>query len=239
MAMQRLDLQNTGLSEAKVTDLGLAEMRKLGMLPEDGRCDHDAFEKWRAAVKAHFEVPWTSITPPMERLLYGITCAKRPRSIVAIGTFCGNTLAWVVGPACEPGKCYSAERLVGLDVDEKAVATARRNYAALPPHNVELLLEDGHAYLDRTDFPIDLLYLDAHGPLPGTDGPRTKLIYLTLLERAYDRIPEGGLVVAHDTTPEYFIRQAQQYLEYVRDKSRFRESISLEPDSEGLEVSMK
>ena len=175
----------------------------------------------------------------MERLLYGITCARRPRNVVAVGTFCGNTLAWVVGPACEPGKCYAADRLVGLDVDEKAVGIARGNFAALPPNNVEVLLEDGHAYLERTDFPIDLLYLDAHGPLPGTDGPSTKLIYLTLLERAYDRMPEGGLVVAHDTTPEWFVRRAGKYLEYVRDRSRFSESISLEPDHEGLEVSMK
>jgi predicted O-methyltransferase YrrM len=65
------------------------------------------------------------------------------------------------------------------------------------------------------------------------------LIYLTLLERAYDKIPPGGLVVAHDTLPEWFVRTAGEYLEFVRDRSNFRISLSLEPDGEGLEVSVK
>ena len=92
---------------------------------------------------------------------------------------------------------------------------------------------------DRIDHPIDLLYLDAGGALPGTDGPETKKIYLTLLQRAYDKIPKDGLVIAHDVLLEGFLAQASEYLDFVRHKGHFRDSVTLIPDHAGIEVSVK
>jgi predicted O-methyltransferase YrrM len=228
------------LDEVQNTDDVLRQLKEMGILTGNGVLEHSRFDALRGAVKAVFEVPWTSITPPMERLLYGISAVQRPRNIVAIGIFCGNTLIWNIGSGCGPGQCYTPEHLVGVEIDPKPAALARENLRRLGVlEHIELLAEDGHAVLERIDYPIDLLYLDAHGPLPGTTGPSTKKIYLTLLERAYDKIPAGGLVLAHDTIPEWFIRQAGEYLEFVRSKRYFRESVSLEPDSQGLEVSVK
>lgn len=228
------------LDEAENIDKVVAQMRELEVLTGPGECNHTSFEALRSAVKEHFEVPWTSITPPMERLLYSISAVNQPRNIVAIGIFCGNTLIWNIGSACGPGCCYSAERLVGVEIDSEKTALARANLERIGAlDSVELLAEDGHETLERVDYPVDLLYLDANGPLPGTTGPSTKKIYLTLLQRAYDKMPPGSLVVAHDTVPEWFVRSAGEYLDFVRDPAHFRESISVEPDKVGIEVSVK
>jgi predicted O-methyltransferase YrrM len=176
----------------------------------------------------------------MERTLYGISSVQQPPNIVAIGIFCGNTFVWNVGSACGPGKCYTAKHLLGTDIDVDAIKLARSNFTKLGAiRDVDILTEDGHTLLDRIDYPIDLLYLDANGPLPGTTGPGTKKIYLTLLQRAYSKIPRGGLVVAHDTTPDWFVRDAGCYLDYVRDSANFRLSVSIEPDDQGVEISVK
>jgi len=228
------------LDEAENIDKAVAQMRELGVLTGPGECNHTSFEVLRSAVRRNFKIPWTSITPPMERLLYSISAVNQPRNIVAIGIFCGNTLIWNIGAACGPGRCYSAERLVGVEIESKSAALARANLEKIGVlDSVELLDEDGHETLERADHPIDLLYLDANGALPGTTGPSTKKIYLTLLQRAYDKMPPGALVVAHDTVPEWFVRSAGEYLDFVRDPAHFRESVSVEPDKVGIEVSVK
>jgi len=237
--MKRI-IADTVLNEAENIDKAVAQMRELGVLTGPGECNHKLFGALRSAVKEHFEIPWTSITPPMERLLYSISAVNQPRNIVAIGIFCGNTLIWNIGAACGPGSCYSAERLVGVEVKIKSAALARANLERIGAlGSVKLLAEDGHETLERADYPIDLLYLDANGPLPGTTGPNTKKIYLTLLQRAYEKMSPGSLVIAHDTLPEWFAQNAGEYLDFVRDPAHFRESVSVEPDRVGIEVSVK
>jgi len=236
----RLVMTEWGLDERAATDRAIEELRRTGFLDGIGQCNHALFEELRAAVKREFEVPWTSITPPMERLLYAINSVHQPKTFVGIGIFCGNTLIWNIGAAVGPGKCYTAERVIASEIQSESVAIAARNLERIGAlDGVELLAEDGHAVLDRLEGPIDLLYLDANGPLPGTTGPSTKLIYLTLLERAYDKLRPGSLVLAHDTVPEWFPRTAGKYLEFVRDPAHFAASVSLEPDTEGLEVSVR
>jgi predicted O-methyltransferase YrrM len=228
------------LDETENIDTAITQMRGLGVLTGTGECNHTLIESLRSTVREHFEVPWTSITPPMERMLYAIAAVNQPRNIVAIGIFCGNTLVWNIGAACGPGRCYSAERLVGVEIESKSAVLARVNLERIGVLDaVELLAEDGHNTLARADYPIDLLYLDANGALPGTTGPSTKKIYLTLLQRAYDKMPPGSLVIAHDTLPDWFVRSAGEYLDFVRNPAHFRESLSVEPDKVGIEVSVK
>ena len=230
---------NADLDEKQKAEEIIAALHAKGVLPSTNYSE-DRFDSLRAAVREKFEIPWTSITPPMERLLYAIGATRKPKHVVAIGVFCGNTLIWNVGPACGPGKCYEAETLVGVEIEEEHTALARRNFEEIGAADaVEILAADGHAVIDAIEYPIDLLYLDANGALPGTDGPNTKRIYLSLLERAYEKIPKGGVVLAHDTAPDWFIRDAGVYLDFVRDGKNFAASFSLEPDSEGLELSLK
>jgi len=79
---------------------------------------------------------------------------------------------------------------------------------------------------------IDLLYLDADGS--GTQG---KGIYLDILERAYARIPDGGIVIAHNSIN--CAGQLAAYLEYVRDPANLSASMNMFIDGEGVEVTRK
>jgi len=237
--MERI-ITDLELNEAKGIAQTVAQMKEMEVLTGHGEINEAPFSALRNAVRENFNITWTSITSPMERLLYSISAVNQPRSIVAIGIFCGNTLIWNVGSACGPGKCYSAEHLVGVEIKPEPAALARENLNGIGIFDeVEVLAEDGHDVLDRIDYPIELLYLDANGALPGTDGPNTKKVYLSLLQRAYEKMPSGALAVAHDTIPEWFVRDAGIYLDFVRDKEHFRESISVEPDRVGIEVSVK
>jgi len=233
-------IPDKSMTEPDGTDWMIQRLHDLGALPSARSHSHELFERLRAAVRSSFNVPWTSISPPMERLLYSIASNRRPAHIVCIGVFCGNTLIWNAGAACGPGKCYEASRIIGVDIKKHSIDIAEENLNKLGVDGrVELRAEDGHSTLDGVDFPIDLLYLDAMGPLPGTTGPATKRIYLSLLQRAYDRMAPGGLVVAHDTLPAWFVKDAGAYLDFVRDTAHFRMSASLEPDDLGLEVSVR
>lgn len=225
------------LDEIGNIDRMIKMLQDAGIITGPGKCDHAKFEALRSAVKQHFHVPWTSITAPMERLLYAISATQQPANMVCIGIFCGNTLIWNIGSACGPGKCYEPDHLVGVEIEGESAKIARSNLESIGVLNsVELLAEDGHDIIDRINYPIDLLYLDATGKAPG---PRGKKIYYTLLQKAYDRIPKGGLVIGHDTIPEWFINQAGDYLNFVRDKTHFQDSVSMEPDKEGIELSVK
>lgn len=245
MPFERIPMMEWGLGEEQAVVRALDLLRREGFLPAHNpggnhHCDHAKFDALRTAVRREFHVPWTSITPPMERLLYAINAAHRPQCFVGIGIFCGNTLIWNIGAAVGPGKCYTARSLLGVEINPESAAIAVGNLERIGVlGDVQLLVEDGHETLSRIEGPIDLLYLDATGPLPGTTGPNTKLIYLSLLERAYDKLRPGSLVLAHDTAPQWFVESAGAYLDFVRDANHFRASVSLEPDTEGLEVSVR
>ena len=55
-------------SEIQVVDRALSVLRDNEMIPHV-TYDHDKFTAHRNAVKENFEIPWTGITPRMQRLL--------------------------------------------------------------------------------------------------------------------------------------------------------------------------
>jgi len=228
--VKRLVAQNPDADERGGIDDVVRRLREWGVLTGEGTCPHDSFEVLRKEVHERFKIPWTSITPAMERLLYAVAAVNQPRSIVAVGIFCGNTLIWNIGPACGPGKCYTAQHLVGVEVKPDRVDMARDNLAAIGVKEpVEVIAGDGHEILRGIDYPIDLLYLDCDCP------------YGPMLDAAYGRVPEGGLVIAHNTIHKGWAKQetSKEYLALVRDASVFRESVSVEPDDMGIEVSVR
>ena len=98
----------------RAVDTILARLKSDGVVADQADYARDCFEALRREVKATFEVPGTTISPMMERLLYMLACVRRPRRIVALGVFCGNTLVWNVGPTCGSGKVFRAECCLGL-----------------------------------------------------------------------------------------------------------------------------
>ena len=218
--------------EIEVVGGALSVLVEAGILPHS-RYDAGKMLAHRAAVRENFDIPWTAITPRMQRLLYAINAIARPRVIVAVGIFCGNTFISNAGAAIGPGACYEAERLVGLEIRKEEADRARRNVASIDGEGrAEVLGEDGILYLRGFNGAIDLLYLDADG-----GRGKGKSIYLDMVQTAAHALRPGSLVLAHNSANS--ASSLADYLGYVRDPAHFRASANMIVDDQGLEVSLR
>jgi predicted O-methyltransferase YrrM len=218
--------------EIAAVDGALKALVEAGVLPH-ARYDLEKMLAHRAAVRENFDIPWTAITPRAQRLLYAVNAVARPRVVVAVGIFCGNTFISNAGAAVGPGACYRAERLVGIEIRTEEADRARRNVAAIDPEGqAEVLGMDGLPWLQAFQGVIDLLYLDADGA-----GGRGKSIYLDLVQAAEHALRPGSLVLAHNSVNA--CQKLVDYLAYVRDPAHFRESVNVIVDDQGLEVSVR
>ena len=212
--------------EIEAVDAALTALVDAGMLPHK-QYDEEKMLAHRAAVRDNFEIPWTGISPRMQRLLYAINAITQPRVMVAMGVFCGNTFISNAGAAIGPGACYEAERLVGIEIKPEEAARAKRNVATIDAKDqAEIIAGDGVEWLKEFDGSIDILYIDADGA------------YRRITEEARARqLHPRSLVLAHNSVN--LAHQIADFLEYVRDPGNFTESINVIIDDQGLEVSMR
>ena len=218
--------------EIRVVDDALEVLTAAGILVTTAYDKHK-FLAHRKAVRERFDIPWTAITPRMQRLLYAINAIAQPEVMVSVGVFCGNTFISNAGAAIGPGRCYTAHHVIGIEIRPEEAERARRNVATLEAHNVQvdILGEDGIPWLQNFKGNIDLLYIDADGPRG-----RGKSIYLDILEAGLHTLRPGSLVLAHNSVNSAY--QLTDYLAYVRDTSHFRASANMIVDDQGLEVSL-
>ncbi len=218
--------------EIAAVDAALAALRQAGILPHT-RYDPALFLAHRAAVAERFEIPWTGITPRMQRLLYAINAIVQPQVMLAAGVFCGNTFISNAGAAIGPGARYAARRLIGVEIKPEEADRARRNVAQVDPAGVaEVVADDAVAVAVAMKDPINLLYLDADGT-----GAKGKGVYLDILEAAWDKMPVGAVILAHNSVN--CAAALKFYLAHVRDAAHCRASVNVILDGEGLEVSLK
>jgi predicted O-methyltransferase YrrM len=218
--------------EIEVVDAALGMLQEAGVLPHV-RYDNARLLAHRSAVAELFDIPWTAITPRMQRLLYAVNAIVQPRNMIAAGVFCGNTFISNAGAAVGPGACYAADALIGVEIVEEEARRAERNVRRIDPTGVaRVVAADAVEVAAGFVEPIQLLYLDADGT-----GGRGKGVYLDILEACYDRIPPGGVVLAHNSVN--CAERLKWYLEFVRDPANFRSSVNVIFDPEGLEVSLK
>jgi predicted O-methyltransferase YrrM len=218
--------------EVAVVDKALSVLCQAGALPH-GNYDHTKMAAHRQAVRDLFEIPWTAITPRMQRLLYAVNAIKQPANMIAAGVFCGNTFISNAGAAVGPGACYTARQLIGIEIVPEEAARAERNVRRMDPTGVaRIVAGDAIPFVASFTEPIHLLYLDADGtPRQG------KGVYLDILEAGYDRMPPGSLVLAHNSANA--ADRLKHYLAFVRDPAHFNASVNVILDVEGLEVSVK
>ncbi len=218
-------------AEIAVVDEALAMLVAEGILPH-ATYDHDLFLAYRQAVIDNVEIPWTAITPRMQRLLYAISAIHQPQRMLAAGVFCGNTFLSNAGAAVGPGAAYKAHTCVGVEIDPERAALAERNVRNVDPTGVaSIAAEDAIDVAANWEGAIDLMYLDADGT------PETgKGIYLTILQAGWDKIPAGGVILAHNSVNA--AERLTNYLEFVRDDANCA-SVNVIFDGEGLEVSAK
>lgn len=218
--------------ESEVVDEALNVLKNAGILPHT-HYDREKFLLFRRAVAEQFEIPWTAITPRMQRLLYAINAIVQPKVMIAAGVFCGNTFISNAGAAVGPGACYTAQDLVGVEIKPEEAARAERNVRRIDPTGVaRIVAADAVDVVAQYDRQIDLLYLDADG-----DGRRGKGIYLDILEAAWDKLHPGSVVLAHNSVN--CAEMLTHYLAFVRDENNFRASVNVVLDGEGLEVSVR
>ncbi len=218
--------------EIAVVHAALETLREADLLPHTNY-DGARMLAHRAAVRDRFEIPWTAITPRMQRVLYAINAIAQPATMIAAGVFCGNTFISNAGAAVGPGACYSASSLIGVEIVAAEAERAERNVRRIDPTGTAwVVAADAVDVVAEFEQPIHLLYLDADG-----DRGRGKGIYLEILEAAYEKMPGGSLVLAHNSVN--CAERLRPYLEFVRDARRMSGSVNVVLDGEGLEVSAR
>ncbi|HOT37775.1 MAG TPA: class I SAM-dependent methyltransferase [Candidatus Latescibacteria bacterium] len=218
--------------EVRIVDQALERLRAAGIIPHT-RYDSDKMLAFRAQVAASFDIPWTAITPRQQRLIWAINAICQPKTMVAAGVFCGNTFISNAGAAVGAGAAYRAERLIGLEIKQDEAARAERNVRRIDPTGVaKCVAADAVDFVRDMTGEINLLYLDADGA-----GGRGKGVYLDILEAAWDKMPKGSIVLAHNSVN--CAEKLSYYLAFVRDTANMEASMNVVIDGEGLEVSAK
>jgi len=218
--------------EIAIVGGALNVLHEAGILPHTDY-DHEKMLAHRQAVRDLFDIPWTAITPRMQRLLYAINAIVRPENMIAAGVFCGNTFISNAGAGVGPGACYTAKQLIGVEIRPEEAKRAERNVRRIDPTGIaRVVAEDAVETVAKFSEPINLLYLDADGR-----GGKGKGIYLEILEAGYDKMPSGSVVLAHNSAN--LAERLKHYLGFVRDPAYFRASVNVIFDIEGLEVSVK
>lgn len=218
--------------EIAIVGDALDALRGAGIIPHT-QYDGEKMLAHRAAVAELFEIPWTAISPRMQRLLYAINAVARPPVMIAAGCFCGNTFISNAGAAVGPGACYAARDLVGIEIVAGEAARAERNVRRIDPTGAaRVVAANAVPFVAEYQEPVNLLYLDADG----TD-ERGKGVYLDILRGCYGRMHAGSIVLAHNSVN--CAASLSEYLGFVRNPLNFHASINVILDPEGLEVSVK
>lgn len=218
--------------EIAVVDGALKVLHEVGILPHTDY-DHAKMLAFRQAVREKFEIPWTAITPRMQRFIYAVNAIIQPENMIAAGVFCGNTFISNAGAAVGPGASYRAKNLIGVEIKPHEAERAERNVRSIDPTGVaRVVAEDAVDTVKNFSDNINLLYLDADG-----DKGRGKGIYLEILKACYDKMPPGSVVLAHNSANA--TERLKHYLEFVRDPVNFHASVNVIFDVEGLEVTGK
>ncbi|MHB0999436.1 MAG: class I SAM-dependent methyltransferase [Armatimonadota bacterium] len=219
-------------SEIEVVDGALRMLVDAGILPH-AEYDHRKMLAHREAVRDMFEIPWTAISPRMQRLIYAINAITQPNNMIAAGVFCGNTFISNAGAAVGPGKSYTASNLIGVEIKPEEAERAERNVRCIDPSGTaRILAADAVDVAAQFTGSIDLLYLDADG-----DEVRGKGIYYDILQASLDKMHPGSVVLAHNSVN--CADKLAHYLNYVREPANFKSSVNVIFDIEGLEVSVR
>ncbi|MDA0167663.1 class I SAM-dependent methyltransferase [Solirubrobacter taibaiensis] len=214
-----------------IVDGVVATLHQKGALATAAPAPWGAFLRMSNLVHEQFEIPSTTITPIMRRVLFGLGCAARAANVVGVGTFVGYALAWLVRDRDDPSSAPFAETAYAIEIDAEANRVARRNCALLN-HGPRLSFADADGTVPASYpvWPIDLLYLDLD------DAHERKAGYVHALEAAGDRLRSGALVLAHDPCVPQFAESFAAYHEYVRTSDRLCGPWILPVDECGLSV---
>jgi len=128
-----------------------------------------------------------AVPPKDGRLLRILAESTGAKHVVELGTSYGYSgLWWCLALGTTGGK------LTTYEIDPKRAARARDNFKKAGVEALVTIVEgDAHAEVAKLKEPIDILFLDAD-----------KSGYLDYLQKLLPLVRPGGLIVAHNMTPE-------------------------------------
>jgi predicted O-methyltransferase YrrM len=152
------------------------------------------------------------------QLLYALTRAARPQTVVEFGTSFGISTIFLAAAVIDNG----AGRVVTTELSQAKAARARANLSAAGVDGpVTVLTGDAQQTLADVPGPIGLVLLDGW-----------KDLYLPVLRLLEPGLAPGALVVADDST----FPSVASYLAYVRDPAHGYVTVSF-PVEDGMEIS--
>ena len=177
-------------------------------------------------IRYNFIVPWKSFTNTMEKLVYVLSCIKKPFQSIAVGINCGYTFGFLIAPLFWQNNI--GQQTFGIEKNQRLADIARRNISHLfKDDRVSVICQDALAALDNFQpNSFDLTFLDTK-----TD--------FRILEKLYEKIKPGGWLLMHNASDIHFKDTIQPYLNFVRDPRYFCASYLFPIDAKGLELSVK
>ncbi|HKR11331.1 MAG TPA: class I SAM-dependent methyltransferase [Pyrinomonadaceae bacterium] len=232
--MDRVTAEMSDLTYEDIIDGLLDLFRRTDSMPAAvSPTPWDSFLRLSTLIHKTYEVPSTTFTPVMRRLLFALSYASQARNIVGVGTYVGYTFSWLLRDRTDPETAPYCEMAVGIDIDSNANELARRNCDRLGHgRRLTFIDGDGEVAIANSDWTIDLLYLDLDDPATGKSG------YKRVLETALDHLRPGALVLAHDPCVPAFRQDFDSYNDFVNGCEMFSRSWILPIDACGLAVAV-
>jgi predicted O-methyltransferase YrrM len=211
----------------------VAMLHRRGAVRSGAPTPWDSFLDLSCVVHETFEIPATTITPIMRRLLFALGFAARAEHLVGVGTYVGYAFSWLLRDRSDGRSAPFCASALGIDVDRDANELARRNCARLG-HGARVCIADADGTLRRSypTRPIDLLYLDLD------EEERGKAGYVPALRAAMPRLRPGGLILAHDPCVPKFRADFAAYDDFVLGSPRLDGPWTLPVDECGVSVSV-
>lgn len=152
----------------------------------------------------HDEVRLWSIPRKTGQLLRLFVLARRPQTILELGTSAGYSTIWLAAGAREcGGKIYTVE------MAQPKIEMATKNFErAGVKDQVEQIKGDIKEVLKKWDKPLDLVFLDAD-----------KMKYLSYVQQFERHLNRGAIIIADNATN--FGNLMKDYLEYVTQNENY------------------
>lgn len=177
----------------------------------------DATAQERADALAGAYLP---VSPEGGRLLYALTRAARPHTVVEFGTSYGISTLYLAAAVRDNG----AGRVITTEMSAVKIEAARAGFAAAGVDDlVTVLAGDALETLAGLDGPIGVLLLDGW-----------KELYLPVLRLLEDRLAPGAVVVGDDSS----FPAVRPYVDFVRDPANGYVSVGF-PVEDGMEISSR
>ncbi|HVB33458.1 MAG TPA: class I SAM-dependent methyltransferase [Patescibacteria group bacterium] len=147
--------------------------------------------------------------------------AKRPRTILEVGTSYGYSTLWLAEAARAVGA-----RVISLEVSEDKTVLAKQMIArAGLQSSVEFVVGDALEKIPTVTGTIDFALIDLW-----------KELYIPSFDRLYPKLSDGALVAADNVIfPVFYAESAAEYISHVRSQPGI-ESVTV-PIGSGIELS--